>query len=67
MTRPALLLSLLLTACAAPRTMDVSVYTHGGEPFAMRDKGSCVIVTPREITYAALGAAVRKCFATEDK
>lgn len=65
MTRPALLLSLLLTACASPRTMDVTLLRHAGEPFVMRDRGSCVLVLRREMGYSELGRMVRECYSTE--
>lgn len=64
MTR-ALPLLFLLCSCASPRTLDVTLLTHGGEPFVMRDKGACVIVLGREVGYGELGAMVRECFRSE--
>ena len=61
MIRP-LILCLALTACTTRPPVTFEWMVHSGPTMVMRDKGSCVIVTPREITYAALGVAVRQCF-----
>lgn len=57
-----ILAALLLTSCAAPRTLDVTLLTHGGEPFVLRDRGGCVLVTGREVSYGQLGAMIKECF-----
>lgn len=58
-----ILLALLLAACAAPQTMDVTVLVAGNsEALVMVDGNRCAIVVPREVSYSELGAAVRKCF-----
>lgn len=60
---PALILALLLTACAAPQTRDITVIVAGNrEPLVLVDGDRCAIVLPREVGYAELGAAVRTCF-----
>lgn len=58
-----LLLALILTACAAPQTRDVTVLVAGNrEALVMVDGDRCAIVLPREVSYSELGAAVRECF-----